>query len=61
MFLILSLHFNLAEMIKNKNIDRYIVVVVGFCVVATSGFVGGFWQQKTIWKITWRYNKKEVR
>ena len=28
-------------MIKNKNIDRYIVVVVGFCVVATSGFVGG--------------------
>ena len=41
MFLIFSLQFNFAEMIKNKNIDRYIVVVVGFCVVATSGFVGG--------------------
>ena len=28
-------------MIKNKNIDRYVVVIVGICVVATSGVVGG--------------------
>ena len=28
-------------MVQNINVEKYIVVAIGFCLVATSGVVGG--------------------